>query len=189
MADTEDRTPQGAGRPLTEAETGKFDHDVSIKTVAWTGIVTAGITALSFVLMWFLYKGMLSHKQAQDPVAMPMQVEAPERVPLPGPRLQATPEEELHRMNEQVDARVNHYSLVEGEEGYARIPVEQAMEMVLERGLGSEAAGAADGMAEGEAAVEEPGTTPPTAAEAAGAPRADSANQGTPSHSPESTRK
>jgi|GEM_PF-1695304 len=188
MADTEDRAQQGAGRPLSEAESGQFDHDVNIKSVVWTGLVTAGITALSFVLMWFLFKGMIAHKQAQDPVAMPMQV-APEPVPVPGPRLQATPEEELYRMNEQVDALVNHYSLIEGEEGYARIPVEEAMDLVLERGLGAGAAGGEDGMAPGQPAVEAPGATPPMAAETAGAPQADSANQGTPSHSPESTRK
>ncbi len=135
MADTEDRARQGEGRPLSEAETGRFDRDVNIKSIVWSGVVTVVVTALAFVLMWYLFKGMISKKQAQDPVAMPMQV-APERVPLPGPRLQATPEEELRRMNEQVDALVNHYSLVEGEEGYARIPVEQAMELVLERGLG-----------------------------------------------------
>lgn len=136
MADTEDRTRQGEGRPLSEAESGHFDQDVNIKSVVWTGLVTAGVTALAFVLMWFLFKGMIAHKQSQDPVAMPMQIEH-EPVPLPGPRLQATPEEELQQMNAQVDALVNHYSLIEGEEGYARIPVDQAMDLVLERGLGT----------------------------------------------------
>jgi hypothetical protein len=74
----------------------------------------------------------------------------------PGPRLQSTPEEDLRRMREQEDALLHGYSLVEGEEGYARIPVDEALDLALELSFD----GGGDGMSSGGAAVEPPGASP-----------------------------
>jgi hypothetical protein len=171
MADTENKLPRDdRGELRSEAQTGEFDKDVNISGIVWTGIVLAGITAVAFVLMWWLFQGLISYKEAQDPRPTPIQ-EAVGPIEPPGPQLQSTPEEDLRRMREQEEALLNGYSLVAGEEGYARIPVDEALELVLDRSFGGDgdATGdsAADGMSPGEEAVEAPGA---------------------PAHSPESRR-
>ncbi|MGD2115165.1 MAG: hypothetical protein PVG07_08930 [Acidobacteriota bacterium] len=199
MADTENKVPRDEDAPpaapsaeaRSEAQTGEFDRDVDISGIVWTGIVLAGVTALSFLLMWWMFEGFKSHKEAQDPRPMPIQ-EAAEPIEPPGPRLQSTPEEDLRRMREQEEALLNGYSLIEGEEGYARIPVDEALDLALERSF----AGGEDGMSSTGEAVEGPGTAapagePPGAGpvdEDAGASNADPASAGAPGHSPESTR-
>lgn len=196
MADTEDPVrkdpdaPQGeasAGAPSetreevrSEAQTGEFDKDVNISGIVWTAAVLTGITALSFVLMWWFFQGLMSYKEAQDPQPLPIR-EAAGPIEPPGPKLQSTPEEDLQRMREQEEALLSGYSLIEGAEGYARIPVDEALDLALElEVVGGAAAGdpapeRGEGMSSGDEAVERPETATPADAadsEDAGASRA-----------------
>ena len=173
MADTEDsvRKDPDAPEARSEAQTGEFDKDVNISGIVWTGAILVGITAVAFILMWWFFQGLMSYKEAQDPRPLPIQ-EAAEPIEPPGPQLQSTPEEDLQRMREQEEALLNGYSLIEGEEGYARIPVDEALDLALELDVvGGGAAGEAgteadEGMSSGEEAVERPETVTP--ADAAG---------------------
>lgn len=172
MADTEDSVrkdpdaPEARSEARSEAQTGEFDKDVNISGIVWTGAILAGITALSFVLMWWFFQGLVSYKEAQDPRPLPIQEEV-EPIEPPGPQLQSTPEEDLQRMREQEEALLNGYSLIEGAEGYARIPVDEALDLALElEVVGGGAAGEAgtetdEGMSSGEEAVERPETVTP----------------------------
>lgn len=178
MADTEDPVRKDPDAPRgedsaeapsegrSEAQTGEFDKDINISGIVWTGAVLAGITALSFVLMWWFFQGLKSYKEAQDPRPMPIR-EAAEPIEPPGPQLQSTPEEDLQRIREQEEALLNGYSLIESEEGYARIPVDAALELALELdavgGGGARETGTEtdEGMSPGEEAVERPETATP----------------------------
>lgn len=158
MADTEDRTPtpsSGGGPPQVEGGSAgvrapgvsgpeELDHDVNIRAVVWSGVILAGITALSFVLMWWLFQGFLATLEARDPEPLPIREAAEPTLP-PGPLLQTEPEEDLRRMREMEEALLGSYGLIRGEEGYARVPVEVALEMALEAGLGSGVRGVPSG--------------------------------------------
>lgn len=160
----------------------EFDHDVNIKAVVWSGVILAGITAVAFILMWWLFQGLVASHADRDPEPSPIR-EATEPAVPPGPVLQTEPEEDLRRMLEMEEALLTSYSMVEGEEGYARVPIEVALEMALEHGLGEGAEGVpglgpAGGMsAEGEA-VEQPEAAGAT--EGAQPSPADSGTEGTP---------
>lgn len=152
--ETELRNPGG-----TSPE--EFDRDVDIRGVVWTGVGLAAVTAAAFVLMWFFFQGLIAGEEARDPEPLPMP-EAAERAEPPGPRLQTSPEEELQDMLAEEEARLESYGLA-GEEGeHARIPIERAMELALERGLGRsvEETGAEGMPAAGEAVQESPGEAP-----------------------------
>lgn len=113
----------------------EFDRELNIKGVVWTGVGLAAVTAVALVFAWFFFQGLAGRQEARDPEPLPMP-EAVEAVEPPGPRLQSTPEEDLREMLAAEAAHLEGYGLV-GEGGeYARIPIERAMELALERGFG-----------------------------------------------------
>jgi hypothetical protein len=56
----------------------------------------------------------------------------------PAPRLQSDPPFDLERLRAEEKARLETYGWVNRERGIARIPVERAMDLVIERGLPAE---------------------------------------------------
>lgn len=142
----------------------EFDRDVNMRGVAWAGIGLAVLTAAAFVVAWFVFRGMAAHEERGRPEPLPMP-EAQERVLPPGPRLQSTPEQDLADMLAQEEALLERYSLVEEGGEYARIPIERAMDLVLELDLGAGAedgsrAASEAGMIPRDVEVEQPGTPP-----------------------------
>jgi hypothetical protein len=113
----------------------EFDRDIDLRAVVYTGAGLAAVTAVSFVLMWFLFKGLASYEERQDPQPSPMP-EAAQPVRPSGPTLQATPERDLADLLRLEHERLDGYGLAEDGE-HARIPIERAMEMALARGLGT----------------------------------------------------
>jgi hypothetical protein len=55
----------------------------------------------------------------------------------PEPRLQTNPREDLRQFREQEDAILNSYGWVDRPAGVVRIPIEDAMKLMLRRGLPS----------------------------------------------------
>jgi hypothetical protein len=109
----------------------EFDRDLNIKGVVWTGAGLAAITAVSLVFVWFFLQGLMASGEARDPEPLPMPEAAETALP-PAPRLQATPEEELREMLAHEKALLETYGVVDPEGGYARIPIERAMELFPE---------------------------------------------------------
>ena len=57
------------------------------------------------------------------------------RLPPPSPRIQSDPAADLRRWREEEDAAVRSYSWVDRRRGLIRLPVDRAMELVLQGGL------------------------------------------------------
>jgi hypothetical protein len=72
----------------------------------------------------------------------------PQALEPPAPRLQVVPEQDLASFRAQEDAILGSYAWVEKDRDVVRIPVEEAMRIVAERGLPTFPAPEAD--AEGE---------------------------------------
>lgn len=87
------------------------------------GIVLA-LTALLYSL--FGFRGVTPGAPAPPPL---------EDAPIPGPRLQAAPREDLQQLLGDQQARLDSYGWVDEEGGIAHIPIEQAMRIVAEQGL------------------------------------------------------
>lgn len=113
----------------------EFDRDVNIRGVVYIGVGLAAITVLSFVSMWFFFRGLSSYEERRDPAPSPIP-EAAQGVRPVGPTLQATPERELEQLLALEHELLEGYGVAEGG-AYARVPIERAMEMVLAEGLGT----------------------------------------------------
>jgi len=72
--------------------------------------------------------------ETQAPAAYVAEADPDALVP-PGPRLQVTPERDLAAFRAQEDAILGSYAWVEKDRGVARIPIDEALRIVAERGL------------------------------------------------------
>ena len=53
----------------------------------------------------------------------------------PGPRLQVDPAQDLKQLRQGEDEKLNSYGWVDQKAGIARIPVDRAMDLLIEKGL------------------------------------------------------
>lgn len=113
---------------------GHETRDVTFSPVVWSTIVGAVVVILVFVAMWWMHEFFLGREAAQSPPANPLSATYGRQVP-PEPRLQSHPVRDLKSLHAQEDAVLNSYAWVDRDGGVVRIPIERAMQLLLDRGL------------------------------------------------------
>lgn len=88
--------------------------------------------AVIHVALGGLYAGLVERRQARPPAVPPAGVGR--QVP-PPPRLQADPAGDLRELRRAERAVLESYGVVDRGAGVFRIPIERAMERIVERGL------------------------------------------------------
>jgi hypothetical protein len=107
--------------------------DVNVRPLAWLGVGLAVLVVVSIVAMRGVFV-FLDRQQARNDIApSPMMTQRPQQPP--EPRLQTTPVPNRRLIFEQENKRLTTYSWVDPKGGVVRIPVEQAMKLLAERGL------------------------------------------------------
>lgn len=126
----------------------KFDRDINLKVILYTGFGLAAISAVAIVLMWFMSSAFRNASIASDRPPSPM-IEANQPVLPPGPRLQGAPgsafeeqshapELELRQLRDEEKERLDGFGYVSEEGGTAHIPIERAMAILASRSAASE---------------------------------------------------
>lgn len=106
--------------------------DARFRAIMWAGVALMVVMIAAFVLMYALLGHFESREQAMATPPSPLV----EGRPLPPePRLQVTPDIDLDSFRAIEDSLVNSYGWVVKEAGVVRIPVDRAMELMLERGF------------------------------------------------------
>ncbi|MEO5742646.1 MAG: hypothetical protein ABIS29_18825 [Vicinamibacterales bacterium] len=108
------------------------DVNVSIIIRYGIGLLVVGMVMLVF-LWWLLGMYERQHERAQTQV-YPLAAGQQDRLP-PFPRFQQNPQQELQELRAKQRALLEGYGWVNKDAGIARIPIEDAMKMVVERGL------------------------------------------------------
>ena len=107
--------------------------DVHVRPLAWLGVGLAVLVVISIVAMKGVFE-FLDRQQARNDVAPPpMMTQRPQQPP--EPRLQTTPVPNRKLIVEQENKQLSTYGWVDPKSGVVRIPVEQAMKLLAERGL------------------------------------------------------
>ena len=124
--------------PHPDAHPERHEHsDVPIRPLA---ISLAAIAVTLTLMFWFLYVLFFHYKGEQEALEL-KRTNVPEaRPPVPGPRLQAVPGfNDKHPKEDMKDLREVYREELEGygktADGFARVPVERAMEMALQQGI------------------------------------------------------
>ncbi|MDY7091960.1 MAG: hypothetical protein SX243_03225 [Acidobacteriota bacterium] len=119
----------------TGSSTEVFDGEISYKQIIQFMAYLLVLTAITFVLMWWMLEGMRSRLASNDPAPSPIP-EANQPPESPGPQLQFFPPvADIDRLHAWEDERLESYAWENEEAGVARIPIERAMEIMAERGL------------------------------------------------------
>jgi hypothetical protein len=107
-------------------------RDANPSSLARFGIGLAATLVVVWAGMWWLM-GYFGRIQNLGPAATPFeQLEESRRPPLP--RLQVEPVEDLTAVRAQQSGTLDSYGWVDRSNGIVHIPVERAMDLILERG-------------------------------------------------------
>src|ERR1700757_2553391 len=104
--------------------------DVRLPAIVGSVVVFAVIVVFIHVGVWFLYRYLGGQDRGRD--VRRTLVEAPPVVP-PEPRLQVNPQEDLQEYLRKQQDVLNSYAWIARGEGRVRIPIDRAMELVVER--------------------------------------------------------
>jgi hypothetical protein len=122
-----------ATRPPAPTGQRHEDHDIQPGPLLFFGLALVVITALVFVLMVWLFNAFSTRQAARDLPPAPLAQTRP-ALP-PEPRLQVAPPQELQQLRAAEEAVLQSYGWVDQAAGVVRLPIERAMELLLERGL------------------------------------------------------
>lgn len=123
---------------------GHEERDVALKGPLVFGVaIIAGLLVSFFVVLMTFERFAAREARAQAPLT-PLELRAGESQP-PEPRLQMDPVAEFHKIRDAEEAILHGYGWVDKNAGIARIPIERAMEIVLDRGLPARAGGGEEG--------------------------------------------
>lgn len=110
------------------------ESDVNVAAILRYGVGLFAVAVVVHVLLWGLL-GLYERQNVRTQTQVfPLAAGQQNRLP-PAPRLQDNPQQELQQLREKQKALLDGYGWVNKEAGVARIPIEEAMKLVVERGL------------------------------------------------------
>jgi hypothetical protein len=121
--------PGGSG-PRIEHETS----DVNIRPIlGFLLTLTVACVFISFIV-WLLFTFFNVRESHAGTLDYPLATQQENRLP-PEPRLQTQPRQDLNDLRAHEDEILTTYGWVDRNAGVARIPIDQAMKTLVERGL------------------------------------------------------
>ena len=110
--------------------------DVNIRGILLfgVGLIVSGV--LISLLVWVLFTYFASREARRVAPQYPLAAAQDVRVP-PEPRLQTNPREDLQDLRAQEEQILNSYGWIDKNTGVVRIPIEEAMKLMVQRGLPS----------------------------------------------------
>ena len=116
-------------------KTGSRAHekkDVDVASMFLVALILFLSGALVCLAMWGLMRFLVAKQYAEEVARTPA---AKTGESFPQPRLQTQPARDLRRLRAEEEARLNSYGWIDRSAGVAHIPIDQAMDLLLERGL------------------------------------------------------
>jgi hypothetical protein len=106
--------------------------DLSPRNIALFGIILSATIIGVVIITYLLFDAFYTSDRRSQPPVSPLSF-SPE--PNPEPRLLVTPGQDLKTMRAAEDALLNSYGWIDQEKGIARIPIQDAIEILGQRGL------------------------------------------------------
>jgi len=129
---------------------GHFAHektDAGVRNVAVLAAAFVGLLVFGLIVGYGTFRFLFTPEVATV-VPSPLQ---PGRVLPPGPRLQVNAQEDLHDYLQEQQQTLDSYGWVDQGAGVVRIPIDRAMDLVLQRGLPARGAAGSPGASRGAA--------------------------------------
>lgn len=117
-------------KPTDESLAVGYDTtSVDVRSVALIGLGLVFTIVFVMLVAWWLTG---AYSAEVPPVAAPF---PPEQSEQPQPRLQANPSQDWQQQQQQARERLTSYDWIDREQGTVRIPVDRAIEVLVEEGL------------------------------------------------------
>ena len=116
------------------AATAHEESDVNVSAVLRYGMGLVAIAVVVHVCLWLLLGVFERQNERRQTQVYPMAAGDQNRLP-PAPRFQENPQQELQELRAKQRALLEGYGWVSKEAGIARIPIEDAMKIVVQQGL------------------------------------------------------
>jgi hypothetical protein len=111
---------------------GHGHQDFNLGYLVWFGIGLLALVVLANVVSYWMFLRFEDRQQQLDRPLSPLAEPSP--LP-PGPRLQVAPEVDLQQMRAGEMEMLNSYGWVDRQAGIIRVPIDRAMELLLQQGL------------------------------------------------------
>ncbi len=119
-------------RMQTKPFRGHEDRDADIRgAVGFAVALTATVIVVLFLMRWMLH----ALTPPSTETAAPVSTFSPARSIQSGPRLQVHGPEDLRDLRAREDAILHDYGWIDREKGIVRIPIERAMELLVQKGV------------------------------------------------------
>jgi hypothetical protein len=136
MAETTKHDSHGNGHdPNVNPDVAHETRDVNVFQISAFGIGLLLACIVTVFAMWVMFRFLFNRedaKNAGNPAAAMMNERQKEP---PRPQLQAEPKVELKDLREKEDTMLHTYGWVDSAKGVVRIPIDQAIDMVLQKGM------------------------------------------------------
>lgn len=126
------------GAPPAHSGGGYEKSDLSAKAISLFGVVLSAVVILALVVAAWMFGFFASRHAQQDVPPSPL---ASTRAGPPEPRLQVNAIRDMKALRAAEDKVLTSYGWVNKEAGVARIPIDRAMQLLVERGLAETAIG------------------------------------------------
>ena len=121
--------------PANRASAPRHEQsDVNVSAIVVFVIVLVVVGVLIQGAVWALYRSFERTASRPAEVEYPLAEGAMRRLP-PEPRLQVNPRGDLANLRRAEDQVLDSYGWVDRNAGIVRIPIEQAMKLMVERGV------------------------------------------------------
>jgi hypothetical protein len=110
------------------------ESDVNVGAILRYGAGLLAIALVVHVFLWWLMGVYERQDERAQTQVYPMAAGQQDRLP-PFPRLQANPQQEMRDLRAKQKALLDGYGWVDKDAGIARIPIEDAMKTIVQRGL------------------------------------------------------
>lgn len=115
----------------------EYEHtDANVWMIVKFGIWLAVSAIIIHIGLGFMFSMLRTQAVKTQPNEYPLAVAGEPKLP-PAPRLQQFPRNEMYEFRLQEDEKLHSYGWVNKDAGTVHIPIEQAMQMVIQRGLQS----------------------------------------------------
>jgi hypothetical protein len=122
--------------PLAKPEIQHDDREIDIKAIGTFGIALVLICIATFALLLGIFHYFKTREDASQTASRPGVDPGAHRMP-PLPRLQSEPVPDLKAVRDAEEKILHSYAWADQPKGLVRIPIEQAIDLLAQRGLPS----------------------------------------------------
>jgi hypothetical protein len=111
-----------------------LDSELNVRDLSWLTVGLLVILVVAAVVVWFIGFGIRDRLAAEDPPP-PALPEARMPYQPPEPHLQVDPRQQLLDLRAAEEEILSTHGWVDETNGLTRIPIDQAMDLIVEQGL------------------------------------------------------